>query len=90
MLLDLSKSRKLIAGQIGCSEKTFSLYIRGLVKCELLKYFHCGKKGRYYSLAYWTKYPVDPKNKKGEWDYKKIMLLTKKTSVLLKDFSLPK
>lgn len=58
VLLDLSKSRKIITKQIGCSEKTLSNYLRGLVKCGTLKYFHCGKKGRYYSLGYWAKYPI--------------------------------
>lgn len=89
VLLDLSKSRKLISDQIGCSEKTLGLYIRGLVDCGLLKFFHRGPK-KYYSLAYWMQYPVDPKDKNSEWDYKKVWLLKRKTAVLLKGFQLPK
>ncbi len=88
VLLDLSKSRKMIAGQIGCSEKTLSLYMRGLINCGVLKYVPHGRK-KYYSLAYWREYPVDADNPKGEWGYKKQELLGQKTSKLLRDFELP-
>jgi len=85
VLLDISKSRKLIAGQVGCSQKTLALYIRGLVKCGVLRYFHCGPK-KYYSLAYWMEYPVNSEGKSKEWDYKKVPVLNQKTSAQLKGF----
>lgn len=84
VLLDLSGSRKRIADEIGCSETTLRHYVRGLVECGLMKYFHKGKAGRFYSMATWGIMPSDVD--KNEFVDRKIMWLTSQTSNRLRKF----
>lgn len=83
VLLDLSKSRKRIADCIGCSEETVGNYIRGLVRCGLMKTFCKGRK-TYYSMGEWGVMPSDQDST--EFVPIKRMWLTEATSRKLKQF----
>jgi len=74
-----------IAHELGCSVSTLKRYLAALVKCGVLKEFHKGRRGRYYSISYWSEYPDRESN---EWKYKKNPLLTKSTVSRLKNFKI--
>lgn len=83
-LIDLDdEQKKVVADKAGCSVSALKRYLAALVKCGVLKEFHKGKLGRYYSISYWTEY-LDPDS--SSWKHKRAPLLRQKNMKGLKSF----